>query len=156
LTKPLDRTDKRILNALLGDGRLTNAQLAEKVGLSASPCWQRVRRLEKDGYITGYSAVLDQKKLGAPETVLIEVILDRHAEEVREKFGEIMAGFPEVLEVYLTTGEHDYFIKVAVNGTDGYEDFLRNRLYKVPGIRQSRSIFTLRCLKRIGSVVPET
>lgn len=155
MTKPLDRIDRRILRALQQDGRLTNNQLAEMVGLSPSPCWQRTRRLEAEGYIRGYSAVLDQEKLGAPETIILEIALERHDDTVLEDFGKAMADLPEVLEIYLTTGEYDYFLKVAVNGTRGYEDFLRRRLYRFPGIRHSRSSFTLRCLKRVQSVVPD-
>jgi len=154
MAKPLDRIDRKILRALLGNARLSNSQVAEMVGLSPSPCWQRIRRLEQDGYIIGYVAMLDQRLLGATETVIIEVTLDRHDDEILESFGSAMAAMPEVLEVYLTTGEYDYFIKVAVNGTAGYEEFLRKKLYKVPGIRHSRSSFALRCLKQMHSIVP--
>lgn len=149
-----DRIDRAILSALLADGRMSNAQLAERVGLSPSPCWQRVRKLEQAGVISGYSATIDQKRLGPGETVIIEVILDRHDDEVLEAFGRAMVAMPEVLEVYLTTGEYDYLIKVAVDGTAGYEEFLRRKLYKVPGIRHSRSSFALRCLKRVQSYLP--
>lgn len=152
--KPLDDTDRRILKALLEDGRLSNQELAEKVRLSPSPCWQRVRRLEKDGFIEGYTAILNQRALGAPEIVIIEVTLDRHDDEIIREFGEAMARCPEVLEVYLITGEYDYFIKVAVNGTAGYEEFLRKKLYRIPGIRHSRSSFGLLCLKNVHSVTP--
>jgi len=154
MNKPLDATDKKILRVLLTQGRLNNNQLAEQVGLSPSPCWQRVRRLENEDYIQGYTAVLNQEKIGAGETVLIEVTLDRHDDEVLDNFGNTMAAMPEVLEVYMTTGEYDYFIKVAVDGTKGYEQFLRKRLYKIPGIRHTRSSFTLRCLKRSYSALP--
>ena len=151
----LDSIDRRILRALSLDGRISNSDLAERVGLSASPCWQRTKRLENEGYILGYRAVLDQEKLGIPETVIIEVTLDRHDDSVLEAFGRAMTEMPEVLEVYLVTGEYDYMIKVAVSGTRGYEEFLRQRLYKVPGIRHSRSSFALRCLKQTGSPVLE-
>jgi Lrp/AsnC family leucine-responsive transcriptional regulator len=155
MQRPLDQIDRRILRELLGNARLTSTQLSERVGLSASPCWQRVKRLEDDGYITGYSAVLDQAKLGLSETVIIEVTLERHDDEVLENFGRALAALPEVLEAYLTTGEYDYIIKVAVSGTAGYEEFLRKKLYRIPGVRHSRSCFALRCLKRELSVVPE-
>ena len=151
----LDRIVRNILRALQDNARLTNAQLAEIVGLSPSPCWQRTRRLEAEGYIRGYGALLDQEKLGAGETVIIEVTLDRHDDKVLESVGRALADLPEVLEVYLTSGEYDYFIKVAVDGTKGYEDFLRRKLFRIPGIRQSRSSFTLRCLKQRQSVLPE-
>lgn len=146
----LDAIDRRILRELSRDGRLSNAELAGRVGLSPSPCWQRTRRLEAEGFIRGYTATLDQERLGLPETVLIEVTLDRHDDSVLENFGRQMADMPEVIEVWLVTGEYDYIVKVAVNGTRGYEEFLRKRLYRVPGIRNSRSSFALRCLKQGG------
>jgi len=154
MNKDIDQIDKKILKELSVDGRLSNNQLAEKVGLSNSPCWQRVKRLEKEGYIEGYVALLNPEKLGMTELVSIEVTLDRHDDEILENFGQAMCDLPEVLEVYLTTGEYDYQIKVAVQGTKGYERFLREKLYKVPGIRHSRSSFTLRCLKKAHSVSP--
>ena len=152
--KGLDEIDRRILRALRKQARLSNNELAEKVGLSPSPCWTRVRRLEDTGYIDSYVAVLNQAKLGLGDTVIIEVTLDRHDEDQIQKFGQALADLPEVLEAYLTTGEYDYFIKVAVDGTAGYERFLRERLYKVPGIRHSRSSFALKCLKRELSPAP--
>jgi Lrp/AsnC family leucine-responsive transcriptional regulator len=154
MAKPIDRIDRKIMKALLENGRLTNSQLADKVGLSAAPCWQRVKRLESEGYIAGYTALLDQSLLGARETVILEVTLDRHDDEAVASFGRAMAAMPEVLEVYLTTGEYDYFIKVAVEGTQGYADFLGKKLYKIPGVRHSRSSFTLGCLKRSVSLSP--
>lgn len=151
----LDQIDRRILRELGHNGRISNAQLAEKVGLSPSPCWQRVRRLEQQGVITSYRAILDQEKLGAAETVMIEVILERHDDETLETFGKQMLRMPEVLEVHLTTGEYDYQIKVAVDGTRGYEKFLRTKLYLVPGIRHTRSSFVLRTLKDVQAYLPE-
>ena len=150
----LDSTDRKILAALQGNARLTNAELAERAGLSATPCWNRVKRLEADGVIESYVAVLNQEKLGYPDTVLIEVTLDRHDDDVLRRFGELLAELPEVLEAYLTTGDYDYMIKVAVSGTAGYERFLREKLYRIPGIRHSRSSFALRCLKRSFSAQP--
>lgn len=150
IPRTLDAIDRRILRELSRDGRLSNSQLAERVGLSPSPCWQRTRRLESEGYIRGYAAILDNERLGMPDTVMIEVTLDRHDDAVLETFGRKMAEMPEVIEVWLVTGEYDYVIKVAVSGTRGYEEFLRKRLYRVPGIRHSRSSFALRCLKEGG------
>ncbi|MEI4472640.1 Lrp/AsnC family transcriptional regulator [Frigidibacter sp. MR17.24] len=151
----LDRIDRRILRELQRDGRQSNAQLAEAVGLTPSPCWQRTRRLETLGFIRGYAALLDQRLLGAAETVILEIALDHHDDAALEAFGRAMVAIPEVLEVWLTTGEYDYFLKVAVNGTAGYEEFLRTKLYRVPGIRHSRSSFTLRCLKQTSAAVPD-
>ena len=155
LPKQLDQIDRKILKELQANARLTNSELSERVGLSASPCWQRVRRLEDEGYILGYSAILDQARLGKPETVIIEVTLTRHDDQILEKFAAAMARLPEVLEAYLTTGEYDYLLKVAVSGTTDYEEFLRKKLYKIEGVQHSRSFFALKCLKRNLSVVVE-
>lgn len=152
--KSLDDLDRAILRELQNNARISNTDLAERVGLSASPCWQRVKRLEDAGYIEGYAAVLDQKRLGMPDTVIIEVTLEKHDDEMLSRFGRALTELPEVLEAYLTTGEYDYFVKVAIDGTEGYERFLRERLYKIPGIRHTRSCFALRCLKRRLSVTP--
>lgn len=150
----IDEIDRRILRELRADGRLSNTKLAEKVGLSTTPCWNRVRALEEGGMIEGYTALLSQTALGYPDTVIIEVTLDRHDDEIFEKFGEALATLPEVMEAYLLTGDYDYLIKVAVAGTAGYEEFLRKKLYKLPGLKHSRSTFVLRCLKRAHSVQP--
>lgn len=150
----LDAIDRKILRELQRDARISNVKLAERIGLSPTPCWNRVRALESAGFISGYVAILDQTSLGVPDTVIIEVTLDRHDHEVLERVGQQLADLPEVIEAYLVSGDYDYFIKVVVAGTDGYESFLRNRLYKIPGIRHSRSMFTLRCLKCAHSPQP--
>jgi Lrp/AsnC family leucine-responsive transcriptional regulator len=150
----MDAIDKKILRALAQQGRLTNAELAEKVGLSPSPCWTRVKRLEQAGVIRGYAALLDQAALGLPDTVFIEVMMERHDEAQLRRFEEAVADIPEILECHLVTGEYDYVIKAAVGGTMGYERLLRDRLYRLPGVRHTRTAFTLRCLKRVLSPVP--
>lgn len=150
----LDETDRKILRVLAQDGRVSNQRLAETVHLSPTPCWNRVKALEEAGFISGYAAILDQHALGLPDVVIIEVTLDRHDDDIFRRFGEALAELPEVMEAYLITGEYDYLVKVAVSGTEGYERFLRQKLYKLPGIRHSRSTFALRCLKRVHSVVP--
>lgn len=150
----LDRMDRKILSALRADGRLTMSELAEKVGLSQSPCWTRVKRLEACGAIKGYVAVLDHKIIGVPNVVFVEVTLDRHDEKVLEQFGQALAEIPEIIEAHLVTGDYDYLVKVAGAGTEHYERFLRESLYRIPGIRHSRSTFALRSLKRAVSVDP--
>jgi Lrp/AsnC family transcriptional regulator, leucine-responsive regulatory protein len=150
----LDAIDRRILRELRNDGRLSNAKLAERVGLSPTPCWNRVRALEKSGVIKGYTALLNSKALGFPDVVIIEVTLDKHDERTLERFGQALADLPEVTEAFLVSGEYDYLIKVSVAGTEGYEDFLRRKLYRLPGFGNSRSMFSLRCLKRSASVEP--
>lgn len=150
----LDEIDRKILRILRVEGRISNQKLADSVHLSPTPCWNRVRALEEAGYIEGYAAILSQRALGLPDTVIIEVTLERHDEDMLERFGEALAQLPEVMEASLLTGDYDYLIKVAVAGTEGYERFLRQRLYKIPGIRHSRSTFVLRTLKRTHSVEP--
>jgi Lrp/AsnC family leucine-responsive transcriptional regulator len=150
----LDEIDRKILRILRNDGRISNQKLADSVHLSPTPCWNRVRALEEGGFIEGYAALLSQRALGLPDTVLIEVTLDRHDDDMLIRFGEELAKLPEVMEANLLTGDYDYLIKVAVAGTEGYERFLRQRLYKIPGIRHSRSTFVLRTLKRTHSVEP--
>jgi Lrp/AsnC family leucine-responsive transcriptional regulator len=153
--KQIDKIDTKILKILVVNAKISTADLAKSVGLSTSPCWQRVRRLEADGYITGYAAKLDQYKLGATEIVFVEVSLERHNQDALKAFGRTIKELDEVLEVFLTSGEHDYLLKVAVTGTRGYEDFLTNKLSKIPGIRQTRSSFALRCLKNEGAFIPQ-
>ena len=150
----LDPTDRKILSALRSDGRLTIADLAAKVGLSQSPCWTRVKRLEASGAIEGYVAVLDHRVIGVPNLVFVEVTLNRHDEQILEDFGVALAKIPEVIEAYLVTGDYDYLVKVAVADTEHYEQFLREKLYRITGIRHSRSTFALRALKRAVSVDP--
>jgi Lrp/AsnC family transcriptional regulator, leucine-responsive regulatory protein len=150
----LDEMDRKILSALRVDGRLTVAELAERVGLSPSPCWTRVKRLEATGAIMGYVAVLDPKAVGVPNVVFVEITLDKHDDRVLERFGEAIARIPEVIEAHLVTGEYDYLVKVAVAGTEHYERFLRESLYRIEGIRHSRSTFALRALKQSISVDP--
>lgn len=152
MEKVLDQFDRGILRELQKEARLTNKELAERVGLSAAPCWQRLRRLEKDGYIEGYSANLNLEKLDHGETVLVEVQLERHDGDSVRAFGKAISEIPEVLEAYLTTGGFDYFIKIAVGGTKHYERFLQEKLYQIEGIRHTRSTFALRCFKRSTSV----
>lgn len=150
----LDAIDRKILAALREDGRLTTQALAEKVGLSASPCWTRVKRLEESGAIEKYVALLDHKALGYANIVFVEITLDKHDGKVLDQCGEALVKAPEVIEAYLVTGEYDYLAKVAVSGTDHYERFLRETLYRLPGVRQTRTTFGLRALKRSISVDP--
>lgn len=144
----MDAIDRRILRALHRRGRLTNAELAAEVGLSPSPCATRVRRLEQAGVIEGYVAILSQAALGLPETVIIEVMMERHDETSRRGFETAVAAMPEVIEAWLVTGEYDYVIKAAVGGTAGYEALLRQKLYRLPGVRHTRSAFCLSQLKQ--------
>lgn len=150
----LDLIDRRILSALHADGRLTINELAEKVGLSASPCWTRVKRLEAAKVIERYVAVIDQAAIGLRDIVFVEVTLEKHDDKVLERFGEALFRIPQVIEANLVTGEYDYLVKVAVADTADYERFLREELYRIEGIRHTRSTFSLRALKKSVSVDP--
>ena len=144
----LDKFDISILEALQKDARLSLQDLGKIVGLTASPCWTRVKRLEDAGVIEGYTVRLSPEKLGLPETVILHVSLDSHSDEALFEFGRALEDIPEVLEAFLVSGDYDYYIRVAVEDTRGYERFLRERLYKIPGIRNSKSSFVLRRLKQ--------
>ena len=144
----LDKFDISILEALQKDARLSLQDLGKIVGLTASPCWTRVKRLEDAGVIEGYTVRLSPEKLGLPETVILHVSLDSHSDEALFEFGRALEDIPEVLEAFLVSGDYDYYIRVAVEDTRGYERFLREKLYKIPGIRNSKSSFVLRRLKQ--------
>ena len=143
----MDDIDLKIMRALQNNARISNQALADKVGLSPSPCWNRVKRLEREGVIKSYVTKFDPSKLGLPDTAIIEVIMERHDDQVFVNFEKEIRLIPEVLEVYLVTGEYDYFIKVAVTGTRGYDKFMRQTLLKVPGIRHTRSSLILSSVK---------
>lgn len=154
--KPLDATDIRILRVLQKQGNIPNTKLSELVALSTSQCWQRVQRLQRDGYITGYHAVIDHRQLGYSDIVLVEISAARDEVTRITELCDELARIPEVLEVHLTSGEFDCFIKVAVDGTQGFENFLNQRLYRIKGIRASRSSFSLKCFKNVPGFVPDS
>ena len=150
----LDLIDRKILSALMKDGRLTNSELAARVGLSPSSCWTRVRRLEADGAIERYVAIINPAALGLSNYVFVEITLDKHTDKVLDRFGAAVARIPEVVEADLVSGEYDYLIKVAVRDNADYERFLRERLYCIEGVRHTRSTFSLRALKWATSIDP--
>lgn len=147
----LDKIDRKILSALRLNGRLTIAQLADEVGLSSSPCWTRLKRLESLKIIDGYTANIDPKAIGIKDLFFIEITLERHDDEILEQFSQALADIPEVIEAHLVTGDYDYLVKVAVKDAEHYERFLRKKLYAMKGIRHTRSIFALRPLKLANS-----
>jgi Lrp/AsnC family leucine-responsive transcriptional regulator len=152
----LDLTDRKILSVLHLNGRLTINELAEKVGLSPSPCWTRVKRLEASGTIQRYAAIIDQAAIGFHDIVFVEITLEKHDEKVLERFGQALSRIAQVLEAHLVTGEYDYLVKVAVADTADFERFLREELYRIQGVRHSKSTFSLRTLKHVVSVDPLT
>ncbi len=143
----MDSFDAAILRVLQKNSRASLNEISEQVGLSTTPCWNRIRRMEESGVIEGYTVRLNQEKLGYGETVIVHVTLDSHSDATLEKFGEALAAIPEIQEACLVSGEYDYFLRIAVRDTKDYERLLRERLYKIPGIRHSKSSFVLRSLK---------
>jgi Lrp/AsnC family leucine-responsive transcriptional regulator len=144
----MDAIDRKILKALQANGRASLQEIGQAVGLSSSPCWERIRKMEQSGVIEGYTVRLNAQGLGLPDTVLVQLTLDSHTDNTLEKFGETLAAIPEVIEAYLVSGEYDYLLRVAVKDTRDYERLLRERLYKIKGIRHSKSSFVLRTLKK--------
>jgi Lrp/AsnC family leucine-responsive transcriptional regulator len=146
----LDDVDHRILAELSRDGRLSNTDLAHRIGLSASACWTRVRALEESGVIKGYAAIIDRAAIGLPETIVVEVTVDKqkHTGDVLEGFEAAIERLPQVIEASLVAGDFDYYLRVAASSTADYEHFLREKLYRIPGVRQARSIFILREIPR--------
>lgn len=150
----LDKTDLAILGQLQRDSRSSLQDISAQVGLSATPCWNRIKRMESDGVIRGYTVRIDQATVGFTETVLVQVTLDNHSDEILFEFGKALADIPEVIEAFLISGDYDYLIRIAVRDTRDYERLLREKLYRIPGIRHSKSSFVLRCLKE--SALPLT
>jgi len=140
----LDRIDHRILDEIQADGRITNQALAERVGLSSSPCLRRVRALENDGVIKGYVGLVDPDAVGLPVTAFVRVRLGMQDDKHLVTFEETVATFPEVMECYLMTGECDYQLRVVFPSLAAFEDFLRHKLTPIPGVSQVTSSFALR------------
>ena len=141
----LDRYDRQILQLLQLDGRISNQELADKIGLSPSPCLRRVRALEESGLIRGYQVQLDAKKLGLSLMALIHISMDQHTPERFEHFEAQIRDIPEVLECLLITGQSaDYQLKVVVKDMDAYQELLLNRITRIPGVSGVHSSFVLR------------
>ena len=140
----LDETDRRILASLQAHARLRNVELAEQVGLSASPCLRRVKRLEETGVIRGFATLVDPEAVGLPVSVFVQVTLERQAEAALEAFESHIAEWPEVMECYLMTGDADYLLRVVAADLTAYQEFLMNKLTRVEGVASIKSSFALR------------
>jgi Lrp/AsnC family leucine-responsive transcriptional regulator len=145
--RPLDRIDRRILRALQADGRLSNVELARRIALSPTPCLERVRRLERAGYIRGYRAELAPEKLGAGLLVFVQVTLDRTTPDVFEQFREAAAALPEVIECHMVAGGFDYLLKVRVSDMPAYRHFLGERLTALGGVAQTHTYVVMEEVK---------
>jgi Lrp/AsnC family transcriptional regulator, leucine-responsive regulatory protein len=145
--RALDAVDRKILVQLQANGRMSLAELADKVGLSASPCLRRVRMLEKAGVISRYVAVLDQRAVGLPVSVFVSIKLERQKQEALDRFAKAIERWPEVLECYLMTGPRDYWLRVVVPDLAAYERFVRQKLTRLEGIASIESSFALEQVK---------
>lgn len=137
--REIDKIDRRILRVLQADGRISNLKLAEAVHLSPTAVLERVRRLQRDGYILGYEARLDPGKLGAGLLVFIEVLLDRTVHDVMDDFKAAVQSRPEILEAHLVAGGFDYLLKTRVADMGAYRQFIGNVIWTLPGVRETRT-----------------
>jgi len=149
----LDRTDLRILDALQRNGRLTNAELAEQVGLSLSPCWRRLKRLEEIGVIGGYQAVLNRKVLGLGVTAFVRIDIERHTPVFERKFEEAIAELPEVVSCHVISGEGAFLLVVVCDSLETYSNFALNTLMNLPGVKDTQTSFSLKEVKS-SSMLP--
>ena len=143
----LDEIDRKIINALQRDGRMSMADLAAAVGLSPSPCARRVGLMEEAGIIARYVAVVDQKAVGLPVSVFVSIKLSSQREEALNAFARAIGMWPEVLECYLMTGPRDYLLRVVVADLSAYEQFLKQKLTRLDGIASIESSFALEQVK---------
>jgi Lrp/AsnC family leucine-responsive transcriptional regulator len=145
--KPLDRTDRRILESLQENGRLSNVALARQVNLTATPCLERVRRLERDGYIRGYTAVLDPALVGAGLLVFVEITLSHTSPGVFRDFRNGVSQLREVLDCHLVSGNFDYLIKARVRNMQEFRELLGEKILALPGVNGSRSYVVMEEVK---------
>lgn len=143
----LDAFDRAILRELQANARITNQELSERVGLSPSPCLRRLRRLEEEGYITGYTAIVDERRLGLSVAIFMSVKLERQVDSALTTFETAIAKYPEVIDCWLMTGENDYLLLVRAAGLTEYENFLTGTFTKIPGIASIQSSVSLRRVK---------
>tara|TARA_Y100000748_G_scaffold80719_2_gene66588 strand:- start:2125 stop:2610 length:486 start_codon:yes stop_codon:yes gene_type:complete len=143
----LDNLDRRILDALQRNAKLSNVQLAEEVGLSPSPCLRRVRLLEEAGVIRGYHAQLDRSKAGLGLTVFVGVKVERHHDESANAFRAAVIDLPEVISCHVVSGESDFLLQVVLPDLASYEDFLFSTLLKLPAVSDIRSNFAISTVK---------
>ncbi len=148
----LDAIDRKIIAALQIDARLTMLQLAERVGLSPSPCARRVRLLEEAGIIQGYVAVISEKEVGLPVSVFASIKLERQREEELDRFARAVAQWPEVLDCYLMTGQRDFLMRIVVRDLEAYEHFLKDKLTRLDGVASIESSFALGQVKRSNAL----
>jgi len=147
LNSALDEIDSKILTLLQTDARISNVDLADRVGLSPTPCARRVRAMEQDNTINRYVTLVNQKQVGLPVSVFVSVTLEKQVEKSLEMFEGAITDRPEVMECYLMTGDADYLLRVVAADLDEYEKFLIHHLTRVPGVSSIKSSFALKQVK---------
>ena len=147
MPEPLDRYEKRILALLQRDASLSTAAIAEKVGLSSSPCWRRIDRLEREGFIKRKVALVDRRKIGLNAQIFAQIKLNAHGRANLDEFAAAMRGFPEVLECYVLMGSVDFLIRVVATDIEAYERFFFDRLSQLPGVQEVNSTVALSEIK---------
>jgi len=147
---PMDATDRKMLAVLQEQGRISNAALAERLHLSPSPCLRRLRRLEQEGVIAGYRAVLDRQKAGIPMTVFVELKVEQHSDRTAAEITEALRAAPEVVSAHVVSGSADFLLEVAVADLAAYERLMFETLLKLPHVGDVRSNFALRTVKAPG------
>ncbi len=145
--KVLDRTDRRILECLQADGRISNVQLARKVNLTPTPCIERVRRLERQGYIRGYTALLDPELVNASLLVFVEIDLSHNSPDAFREFRDEARKLPEIMDCHLVSGNFDYLIKARVSDMKAYRELLGDKILSLPGVNGSRSYVVMEEVK---------
>ncbi|MEM1019220.1 MAG: Lrp/AsnC family transcriptional regulator [Pseudomonadota bacterium] len=143
----MDKIDRRMLQALKANGRLTVQELSAQVGLSPSPCSRRLKALEEEGYIQGYCALIDERRVGFGVSVFVSVQLDRQVDDALEAFETAVSGYPEVVDCWLMTGNRDYLLRIATEDMADFERFLTHSLTKIPGVATIESSIPLRRVK---------
>ncbi|WP_193177057.1 Lrp/AsnC family transcriptional regulator [Oricola nitratireducens] len=146
-TAPLSETDRRLLAQLQEDCRISNQELANAAGMSASACWRRVRALEEEGVISGYVALVDAERVGQRFSAIVQLTLERHERDHVDNFIDAISRRPEVLQVFATTGEADYHVLVLCEDKDAYNAFLEDFLFRLPGIAHVRTNLVLKSIK---------
>jgi Lrp/AsnC family leucine-responsive transcriptional regulator len=148
----LDQIDRKILDTLQKDGRLSNVELAEQVGLSPSPCLRRVKRLEDDGVIAGYRATLDRKALGLGLTVFVEIKVGKHSRDNATRLHDALLTIPEIVACHIVSGVSDFLAEVVVPDLEAYERLMMDKLLTLPTVEDIRSNFAIRTVKAEGAL----
>ena len=148
----MDNYDKKIMQALQLNGRISNKDLADHVSLSQAPCWRRVDALEKKGLIQGYTAIVDQQLLGLNLTAFAQISLDNHHAETVEKFDQGIQQWPEILECHATSGEYDFLLKIVAQDMSAYNQLIYEKILRLPSIRSVNTSFSMQQKKRTSQL----